>query len=139
MLMGYERHELCHHLAKKDIPVSRLAELYDMVPQSIYQFAKRHAAKIEAIRTAFEKNLDNEFVGMWVVEQKNRLLEYEADIEYVNTKISEGIEDDTKYLRIKHTALKSVAEELGALPTRTNVDHSGNVEVKYVTESGSDV
>jgi len=139
VIVGYEKHELCHHLAKEDIPVTRLAELYGVTDQAIRDFRKRHAKKIEAIREAFVAGLDTRLVGLWIADQGNRIAAYQDDVDLIDHHLAESLDKESGgLLRIKHSALKSVAEELGALPTRATVDHSGNVEVKYVVESSGE-
>jgi hypothetical protein len=141
VIVGYEKHELCHHLAKEDIPVTRLAELYGVTDQAIRDFRKRHIKKITAIREAFVAGLDTKLVGLWIANQEARIAAYQDDVDLIDQHLAESLDPDAgsdKFLRIKHGALKSVAEELGALPTRATVDHSGNVEVKYTVERPSD-
>lgn len=140
MMRADEKHSLRMHLARGDKTQARLAELFGVTEQTISQFKKKNQERINAMREEIDRGLEHQFLGLWVVDQAKRIAHYESDIELIDSHLAESLDDDraAQLLRIKQNAMKSVAEELGALPTRATVDHSGNVEVKYNIVSPGD-
>lgn len=137
MLMGYEKHELRTHLARGTFTQAKLAEMYGVTPQTIVQFKARYAKRIEDMRKAYEKGIESEFVGLWVAEKSARIAEYQQQIEFVSESLEQS-DDPSKLLRLAQSAIKSVAEELGALPNRATIEHNGNVSVSYNIVTGGD-
>ena len=122
-----------------------MARKYEVSAQAMSLFVRRHADAIDAQRS----KLDDEFAALWVASKANRLAEYQAQIDYVAA-VLEDDEDDpdqpaedgaraprkagvnvstAELLRTAQTALKAVADELGQIPARMQVEHSGRVEV----------
>lgn len=104
--------ELQRALAVGEVKRTDLARLYGVNPSTITRFAERHAGRIDEIR----QHLDDEFAGLWIADQKARLAAYQAEYE--------AIADNPhhEWVKARLTALKSVAEETGQLPGRTQIN-----------------
>ena len=149
---GWKKRYLITEIAKGEKSESALARELDCHRQSIRDFKARHAAEIEkAVR-----DIEDQFVGLWVADKVNRLAEYQQDIEDANVVISEEldgalaspeidpldpggdegggpIERAPLWIRLKHQALRAAAEELGQIPNRVRLDVAGRV-VTYAVE-----
>lgn len=121
---------LIRDLAAADATLTDLAETYDVTPPAILAFGRRHREEIERCRAG----LENELAAYWIAQKANRIGEYQDDVERINDLMDETGELDAGLIRAKHNAVRSVAEETGAL--RTVVDST--VTVGYVL-TGVDV
>jgi hypothetical protein len=127
-LRGRAKLELIRDLAADESSIPELAAKYGRSVSGVKQLKARHLTEILAIR----QRAANELVGLWIADKVNRVAEYEADVEAVNDALrADGL--DPNLLRAKHRALRSVAEELGALPTRPAVVVD-SVHVTYTVE-----
>lgn len=117
---GWVKRKLIIDLAKGEKTQRVLAKEYGVSQPSISEFKIKHAAEISEAA----KNLEDEFVGLWVANKANRLAEYEADIERVN---EQGASD----LASKHRALRHVAEELGHIPNKVTLAGEVSTRVTY--------
>lgn len=88
-----------------------LATKYGVTEGAITQFKTRHALRIEEVR----QNLDDEFAGLWIAKKQNRIEIYQNDLEMLE------IINNPDNIKIKTALLKGVAEELGQLPPKVNV------------------
>jgi predicted transcriptional regulator len=120
-LAGWKKLKLIRELALTGRTQVDLAEEFEVSQPTISYFASKHAAEIAEIRA----NAEDDFAGLWIAKKKNRLAEYQKDVDEVNE-----LPPDPALKRIKHNALKSVAEELGAL--KTNVDATITYKVEGV-------
>jgi hypothetical protein len=127
---GWRKHQLLRQLAEGEETQDNLAALHGVVQASISEFAQRHKEEILAIR----KNMQDEFVSLWVAQKINRLSEYQDDIEAINELLELGDSDDDKLRTAKHRALRAAAEELGQLPNRMSVKTEGAALVRHVLE-----
>lgn len=111
--------DLIQELATREQTRTALAVKYGVSQPAITQFAQRHVREIERVR----ENLSDEFAALWVAEKKRRVAVYQADIERIEEKSQKDASSvaDAEIMRVKHSALKAVAEELGQLPARVNV------------------
>jgi hypothetical protein len=127
---AYLRLRLQREIAAGEKTYEQLAEEFDVTDDTISAFAKRYRDAIELIRQDFA----NEFAGLWIARKEARLAEFQQDVEDINEAVEAGDEEDwTKLLRVKHTALRYVAEELGHLPGRPQI-HVEQAKVTYVVE-----
>ena len=117
---GWVAHRLIRDFALGEKTGTELAEQYGVSPTSISLFKRRHALEIEEVRN----NLADEYAGVWVAQKLNRIREYQAAAE----KMAEG--KSPRNAEVLVTILKAVAEELGQLPARTQVNIS-NETVTY--------
>lgn len=116
-------------LAEGKLSMTEIAAKLDISINAVSQFAKRHAPVIEAMRA----DLQNEMAGLWVAEKQNRIAVLQEDIEnadFLQSILPGG--DSGAVARIKHNALKQVAEELGQIPNKSQVQHTGKVEYNFV-------
>lgn len=104
--------ELERALAIGELTRAQLARRYGVTRSAITQFAQRHAGRIEEIK----QHLDDEFAGLWIYQQRERIAAYQAEYE--------AIADNPhhEWVKARLTALKSVAEETGQLPGRTQIN-----------------
>jgi hypothetical protein len=113
-------HRLVRDLAIGELPQNKLAEMYGVSGASITNFKKRHLYEIEEVRN----NLADEYAGVWVAQKMERIRAYQQ-------KVEEMLEGRTpRHAEVLMGLLKGVAEELGDLPARTQVNVS-NETVTY--------
>lgn len=113
-----------------------IAHQLDCSQNGISDFAKRHRARIDQVRA----NLENEFAGIEYTDKAMRLEAYRQTVSDCDREIDkmrragrivnldeegsevDSIEDKSDALarleRTRHRALRSIAEELGQLPSR---------------------
>lgn len=110
----WDHRTLVRELASGDFQRAELGRKYGISGPAITQFAKRHAAEIDATRAQME----GEFTGLWIADKVSRVIAYQRDYE-----LSERGEYAGHYEQVKaRTAiLRAVAEELGQLPPRATV------------------
>lgn len=113
-LRGHKKLALLHDLAAMDLTMEAIAAKYERSPSTIYTIKANNAEAIDAIRADHA----NEFAGLWVAQKVNRVAEYQADIEDLDEDIPQ-----------KHRALRAVAEELGQLTTKAEIQASVTYEV----------
>lgn len=123
-ISGYKKLELMRLLADGKHSVAELAEMYESAEGTIRQFRVRHKEQIAEIVA----NMEDQFAGLWIAKKANRIAEYQEHAERF------GDSDDPKLVARTQTALRSVAEELGALPQRVHVQ-SEQKKVHVVIES----
>lgn len=110
-ITGHRKLKLLRLLAAGEHSYEELGRMFDSSPNTITQFKYVHKEEIKEI----QQNLDDEFAGLWIVKKHNRVAEYASQVERI------GDSDDPKLIARAQTALRSVAEELGDLPSRTTV------------------
>lgn len=115
---GWVTRKLIIELARQEKTRTKLASEYGVTTASITTFAHRHRTEIDEVKA----DIENEFAGLWIAQKYARIAEYQADVDAI------GDTTDPDLLKVKHTALKAVAEEMGQLPARVAV----NVESKTV-------
>jgi len=118
------RRDLIRDLAEGKLTQVELAEKYGVVQSSVSEFKSRHKEEIEAVRN----NLEDEFAGIWIANKERRLAELSSDVEHINE--SELGKRDPQWAKVKQSALKQAAEELGQIPNRISVQ-VGDVHVRY--------
>jgi hypothetical protein len=120
---GWVRHRLIREIAIGDRTGAQLAEQYGVSQTSMSAFKKRNALEIEEVRN----HLADEYAGVWVAEKKARIQEYQQAAE----KMADG--RSPRNAEVLVTILKAVAEELGQLPARTQVQvNTQNVTYEIV-------
>jgi hypothetical protein len=116
-IRGHRKLALLHDLAAGDLTVAAIAQKYDRTESTIYSIKSNNAEQIDAIRADHA----NEFAGLWVASKVNRVAEYQADIE-----------DEDLDVQVKHKALRAVAEELGQLTTKQEIQASVTYQIEGV-------
>lgn len=124
-LKGLVKLRLIRELAAAEKPNVQLAEEYNVSDERISQFKQENRDAIEHVRT----HMADEFAGILLADKKNRLAEYVSDVDEANER---GGSDWAEARRIKHNALRQIAEELGQIPNKTSMAVEGKVE--YVIE-----
>lgn len=146
-LVGYIRMELLHGLVRGENTMA-LSRRLGIDRSAVTKFRKREAAAIEALSS----ELANEFTGLWIVEKRNRIAEYQRDVEQINDLLADSaairaeyeFDDDdevsavkitdtgaTALMRTKARILRNVSEEMGQLPSRATVQVIQPVQVAY--------
>ena len=127
---GWVKHRLIRDFALGEKTGVELAEQYGCSVTSISQFKKRHSMEIEEVRN----NLADEYAGVWVAQKLDRIREYQEAAE----KMAAG--SSPRNAEVLVSILKAVAEELGQLPARTQVNVQNNqVEYQIVGVSPDDI
>lgn len=116
---GWVRHRLIRDFALGEKTGAELAAQYGVSQTSISSFKKRHGLEIEEVRN----NLADEYAGVWVAQKMARIQEYQQAAE----KMASG--SSPRNAEVLVTILKAVAEELGQLPARTQVNVSTETTV----------
>lgn len=136
---GWRKTWLMHKIARSETSHSALARALGVSHQAVMMFARRHAEEIAEIRT----RLEDEFVTLWIADKINRLAEIQQDVEDVNTVIGSVFDpkdadaalaecaDIPQWIRLKHAALRAVAEELGQIPNKSSVQVEGEQKLTY--------
>jgi hypothetical protein len=138
---GWTRWKLIRELAVGEQTPASLARKYGVDRSAIAHFGKRHAAEIEEVRA----EVQDELVGLWITQKAARLAEYQQDLEDVNALMALDMDPDTApradpdeddpdgaeviivgakvpaLLKAKARLLHQVAEEMGHLPARVQV------------------
>ena len=127
---GWVKHRLIRDFALGEKTGVELAEQYGCSGTSISQFKKRHQMEIEEVRN----NLADEYAGVWVAAKLDRIAMYQEAAE----KMASGA--SPRNAEVLVTILKAVAEELGQLPARTQVNvNTQNVEYQIVGINPDDI
>lgn len=127
---GWVKHRLVRDFALGEKNQKELAQIYGVSQTSISQFKRRHALEIEEVRN----NLADQYAGVWVAKKIERIREYQNAAE----KMASG--DSARSQEVLVSILKAVAEELGDLPARTQVNISNeNVTYEIVGVSVDDI
>lgn len=117
---GWVKHRLIRDFALGEKTGKELAEQYGVSQTSISAFKRRHALEIEEVRN----NLADEYAGVWVAQKLARIQEYQVAAE----KMANGTSPRNQEVLV--SILKAVAEELGQLPARQQINIS-NEQVTY--------
>jgi hypothetical protein len=134
-LRGHRKLDVIRDLALDMETQVALAAKYDVTQPAISAFAHDYAEQIASVRLQYTEDASEELVNLkalWVTEKARRIAEYQQTIEDVNTELdrfgSQGLLD-ARLITKKHEALKAVAEELGDLPVRQQIQQSGSTIV----------
>lgn len=119
---GWVKHRLVRDMAIGEKSQRTLAEQYGVSQTSISGFKKRHLLEIEEVRN----NMADEYAGLWVAKKLDRIREYQEAAE----KMASGASPRNQEVLV--SILKAVAEELGQLPARTQVNVSTEQTVYQV-------
>lgn len=127
---GWVRHRLIREFALGEKTGRELSEQYGCSQTSISAFKKRYALEIEEVRN----NLADDYAGVWVAAKLDRIREYQVAAE----KMAQGASPRSAEVLV--SILKAVAEELGQLPARTQVQvNTANVTYEIVGVDPDDI
>jgi len=110
----YRHLDLIRHLAAEDVTRAALAREHGVHRSAITQFAQRHRAEIEQIRT----QLDDEYAGIWLADKRARLAALQSDYEMAAEHKNAGHHE---WIKTRAQLLHQASEELGQLPGRVGV------------------
>ncbi len=125
---SWVKHRLVRDIALGDKAGKELAVLYGVSQNSISAFKKRYGLEIEEVRN----NLADEYAGVWVAQKLERIRQYQEAAEKMATGASPRNQE------VLVSILKAVAEELGQLPARTQVNVSTETTVYEIVGLSSD-
>lgn len=117
---GWVKHRLLRDLAIGEKTGVQLGEQYGVSRTSISNFKRKYHLEVEEVRN----NLADEYAGVWVAQKMARIQEYQEAAE----KMAAGHSPRNQEVLV--SILKAVAEELGQLPARTQVQVN-TAEVTY--------
>lgn len=116
---GWVKHRLIRDIALGEKTNVQMAAQYGVSTNSITNFKRRYGLEIEEVKN----NLADEYAGVWVAQKMARIQEYQEAAE----KMASGA--SPRNAEVLVTILKAVAEELGQLPARTQVNVSTETTV----------
>jgi predicted transcriptional regulator len=126
------RLKLIRELAKGELSQSELARRHGVTPGAMTRFVQRHAERIAEVAG----KLDDEFAGLWVAEKANRLAVLQHQVEQIADTMGDpdaaakaGV-GAAEMHRVQQQALRAIADELGQIPARVQVQHSGSLSVQ---------
>jgi hypothetical protein len=110
-----------------------LAARYGVTQGAISKFGTRHAAEIQSVREGVEMKVVA--LGLWIADKVTRVGVLQDDAERIDSWLDLITEDgpaapDAALLRVKHAALRAVAEELGQLTQK--IDATTTVRYELV-------
>lgn len=111
---GWVMHRLIRDFAIGEKTGLELSKQYGVSQNSISAFKKRHTLEIDEVRD----NMADQYAGVWVAQKLDRIREYQVAAE----KMASG--QSPRSQEVLTSILKAVAEELGDLPARTQVQVS---------------
>lgn len=142
---GWRRTWLIQKLAEGEAPYIALAECMGVSDTAIKIFAKRHMDEILVRRD----EMTEELASLWITSKLNRLAEYQQDLDDIRNVIEdrlagaepaadpldpaeaaghpELLSELPGWFRVKGQILRAVAEELGQLPQKVQVQVGGTV------------
>ena len=119
-------------LAEGDHTQQQIADMFGVSQARISQLNREHADRIQQMRD----DADNEFAGLWVAHKKNRLANYQEDLDAIEAAIEQHKKfnaDTVALVRLRDKIQRAVAEELGQIPNKMSVK-SDNKHVRYTLE-----
>jgi hypothetical protein len=132
-IRGHRRYALIRDIAQGVLNHEELAEKYGVAVVSIVGFIRRNTEEINMVKA----DQENEFAGLWISVKRSRIAEYQETVEAINEILyadeQAGLDATPGLVRMKHEAMKSVAEEMGHLPTRSSVTVEGT-SVHYIID-----
>lgn len=126
------RAKLIRDLARGENTQRELAARYGCTQQSISDFGKRHVERIAELAG----RLDDEFADLWAADKRNRLAVLQSQIEDIADTMADpeqaaraGMQAAEMH-RVQQQALRAIADELGQIPGRVQVQHSGQLDIR---------
>jgi hypothetical protein len=126
------QHRVIRDLAAGEMRDAAIARKYGVATSSLVEFKRRHSDRIAHVRG----HLDDVFAGIEFADKANRVAELSQDA----ATIAEVLADPetaaragvgyAEMVRAKQSALRAIAEELGQLPSRMQVQVAGSLDVQ---------
>lgn len=108
--------------------LNKLAAEYGVAKTTITDFKRKYAQDIERLR----ESVNDEMQGLWVASKFNRIAEYQQTLEDIEDTMGKLLSvgtvlgpGDMALIKEKRNLLRQVAEELGQLPNRNQVQIAG--------------
>lgn len=137
---GRVRLALLRDLALGEWTYAEIAHQLKVPVKDISQFAEEHKVEIAEVRGALAGELAEETAGLWIAKKQNRIAELQAEYEDVDEALdtygrNRWSTHHKDMHRAKLSILRAVAEELGALPARSDAPQRQGDTVHYIIES----
>lgn len=132
IMRGHKLQQALRLLAQGDMSHEKIAERFGVTRRRISQINAEHRERVEEIRA----DIENEFAGLWVADKKNRVAEYQEDLDAINEKLAtfKNLNEDAQsWIRLRDKLMRAVSEELGQIPNKMSVK-SDNKHVRYTLE-----
>lgn len=129
---GHVRQRLIRELATGEHTQAELGRRHGVSRQAVSAFAAKHAERIADVAS----RLDDEFAGLWIASKTARIAELEAQVDRLTELLTDpevaaranvGVAEVERTIQ---SAIRNVSEELGQLPARVQVQHSGSLDVR---------
>lgn len=142
---GHDQLELISTLAFGELTFAEIARNLgpDIHIADIQAFAESHPNEITEVRAALAGQLAIETAGLWISKKQNRLAEYQADVEDLNSVLEAlrevghlGTKQHHETIKVKISALRAAADELApkGYQLRREPDKDDKNVVHYVIE-----
>lgn len=129
------RQALIRDLALREESQKALGLRYGVNQTSIREFGIRHQGEVDAANARLQEILDNKFAHLWSTRKENRIAQYEASFERVDTILNDAdlraSVNTAEMVRTQHQALRAIAEEMGQLKQQVEVT---GVQITYHVE-----
>lgn len=129
---GHVRVQLIRALALGEHSQAELARRNGVSDQALSRFVQRHAERIADVR----EHLDDEFAGIEMASKVNRVALLNQQILDVvdlladpETAAKAGVQY-AEMARVVQSGARAIADELGQIPARVQVQHSGSLDVR---------
>lgn len=128
---GHRRFNLLRACAEQKGTWKEIAQRFGITENGLWKWRQANAAAIAEIQA----DVENQMSGLWIANKRNRVAEYQSDAELVDEMIADGAEQPQVLLKVKHGAMRSVAEELGHLSPKDTSDAT-RVDVRIIGVDG---
>lgn len=129
---GYRKLKLLVAMAHSGLSDQELADEYEYAVATVTQYRRHYRDEINLLR----ENRDDKLEGLWAAKREARIAEYQQSIEDIDEVLARSNREDKDngpLLKLKHQALRNIAEELG-LPNRITITPDSAISVRYVAE-----
>lgn len=110
------------------MPNSNICEKWGVSMNALERFKTKFRAEIEEMK----RSVEEEMHGLWIARKRARIEEYEQTFEDLDAAVQELLTGggvitaaDAALIKEKRGVLRAVAEELGQLPNRNQVNVQG--------------
>lgn len=124
--------KLIRQLALGELSQAELARRHDVTPAAMTRFVQRHAERIAEVAS----KLDDQFAGIELADKVARVAvlnqQVLADLELLadpDTAGKAGVQR-AEMVRVIQSGVRAIADELGQIPARVQVQHSGALDVR---------
>ncbi|MFE0413610.1 hypothetical protein [Streptomyces tendae] len=129
---GWKKAQLVRYLALGEITQEKLGEIFGVSQAAVSRFKTRHTAEIEMAKIALAEQAMSGMEHLYIAQKVNRVAELEETVNRMNEI------DSARSHEVKIHAIRSVAEEMGQLPARTQVNVSNETTVYEIVGLDAD-